>query len=116
MANSFDNIVGYSMKTEENLKLMYDKALVEAIKANNRENKVAIVKLRVSRERIRVQRDNARLSAKRATESKIKIAKVLIDMQLDGELKLTKQQIADKCSVTLQHIKNTYSAVKKERR
>ena len=102
--------------SNDNLKLMYDKALVEAIKANDRKNKVVIVGLRVKCERMRVQRDNSRLSSKRAFKSKIKVARVLINMQLDGELNLTKQQMADKCSVTLQHIKNTYSAINKERR
>tara|TARA_R110000803_G_scaffold95395_5_gene163400 strand:+ start:6970 stop:7281 length:312 start_codon:yes stop_codon:yes gene_type:complete len=102
--------------SNDNLKLMYDKALIEAVKANDIKNKVVIVKLRAKCEFMRVERDSARLSAKRAVEGKTKVAKVLINMQLDGELNLTKQQIADKCSVTLQHIKNTYSVINKERR
>ena len=156
--------------SNDNLKLMYDKALIEAVKANDRKNKVVIVKLRSKCEFMRSQRNNARRSAVRALavmdntkltydkalanavkvnndknkividalrlkfdktrmqintenrseqrnkERKDRVSKVLVNLQLDGELNLSRQQIADKCSLTLHHINKLFTTLKKERR
>jgi hypothetical protein len=149
-----------------NLKHMYDKALAEAIKANDRKNKVVIEALRVKCEEFRSQRNNAITSAstsrsakdkfkalhdkdrkifsktskdesiikelrakcetirneknsalrsaKRNQVSVAKVSTVVVKLQLDGELNLSRQQIADRCSVTLGHINKLFSTIKRE--
>ena len=101
------------MSDAVNLKSLYDKALKEAIKANDAKNKIVINALRVKCEKIRVQKFNSIRSARLAMSNKVTAAEILIGMRLDGELDLSNQQIADRCSVSLQHIKNTSSIINK---
>jgi hypothetical protein len=157
----------------DNLKYMYDKALVEAVNANDRKNKVVINALRVKCEKFRSERNNAITSAstsriakeklkglynellqivgktkkdnaeadknkalatelrtkcetirnerntalrgvKRNQISVAKVSTVVVKLQLDGELNLSRQQIADRCSVTLDHINKLFSKIKRE--
>ena len=150
----------------DNLKHMYDKALIEAVNANNRKNKVVIDALRVKCEGFRSERNNAITSAntsrsaknkfkalydearksvskaskdesiikelrakcesirneknsalrgtKRNEVSASKVSSVVVKLQLDGELNLSRQQIADRCSVTLDHINKLFSKIKRE--
>ena len=150
----------------DNLKRMYDKALVEAVNANDRKNKVVIEALRVKCEKFRSERNNAITSAatskaakdkfkalhdkarkifsktskdeliikelrakcesirnernsalrsiKRNKISVVKVSSVVVKLQLDGELNLSRQQIADRCSVTLDHINKLFSKIKRE--
>ena len=150
----------------DNLKHMYDKALVEAVNANDRKNKVVIDALRVKCEGFRSERNNAITSAntsrsaknkfkalydearksvskaskdesiikelrakcesirneknsalrgiKRNQVSAVKVSSVVVRLQLDGELNLSRQQIADRCSVTTSHINKLFSKIKRE--
>ena len=150
----------------DNLKHMYDKALVEAVNANDRKNKVVIDELRVKCEKFRSERNNAITSAgtsraakdkfktlcdeamkvvnktskdeliikelrakceairnernsalrsaKRNQVSLAKVSTVVVKLQLDGEINLSRQQIADRCSVTLDHINKLFSTIKRE--
>lgn len=152
---------------------MYDKALIEAVNANDRKNKVVIDALRVKCEKFRSERNNAKTSAdssrlardkakgmykdllnsttkakkitneankdkliikelrskceiirnerntairsiKRNKVSAAKVSTVVVRLQLDGELHLKRQQIADRCSVTLDHINKLFSTLKRE--
>ena len=161
------------MTNNGNLKYMYDKALVEAVNANDRKNKVVIEALRVKCEKLRSERNNAITSAatskvakkkfkglynellqitgktkkntaevdknkalvtelrakcesirnernsalrsiKRNQVSVAKVTTVVVKLQLDGELNLSRQQIADRCSVTLNHINKLFSKIKRE--
>ena len=104
------------MSDKKELKRLYDKALKEAIKANDASNKVIIDELRVKCEKLRVKNYNSSRSARRLLKHKTTTAKVLINMQLDGELNLSKQQISDRCCLSLQHIRNTFCKVEEERR
>ena len=97
-------------------KELYDRALKEAIKANNAKNKIVINKLRVKCEKIRVQKYSSIRVAKLAKQNKVNAAKILVTMKLDGELNLSLQQIADRCFVSLQHIRNTSYTIRKERK
>jgi len=97
------------------LKGSYEQALNNSIKARDDIHKLNIEELRGKYEKIRVQKYNAIRSAKRAIKHKTTIAKTLINMQLDGEINLSNQQIADRCFVDIQHIKNTMCTIKKAR-
>lgn len=104
------------MSDKEELKRLYDKALKEAIKANDASSKVIIDELKVKCEKLRVKNYNSSRSARRLLNHKTTTARVLINMQLNGELNLSKQQIADRCFVSFQHIKNIFSKIKDERK
>ena len=104
------------MSDKEELKRLYDKALKEAIKANDASNKVIIDELKVKCEKLRVKNYNSSRSARRLLKHKTTTVRILINMQLDGELSLSKQKIADRCFVSFQHIKNIFSKIKDERK
>ena len=93
--------------SEATQKELYDKALREAVKANDAKNKIVINKLRVKCEKIRVQKYSSIRVAKLAKQNKVNAAKILVTMKLDGELNLSMQQIASRCFVSLQHVRNT---------
>lgn len=104
------------MPTQEELKILYDKALKESVKANDDKNKIVIDELRVKIKKLRSQVRNSIRGEERLEKRKITIARALVNMQLDNEINITEQQIADRCSVTLQYIKNTFCIIKRKRR
>lgn len=102
--------------SEATQKELYDKALKEAIKANDAKNKIVINALRVKCEKIRVQKYSSIRVAKLAKQNKVNAAKILVTMKLDGELNLSLQQIADRCFISLQHVRNTSYEIRRNRK
>jgi hypothetical protein len=100
---------------KEELKRLYDKALKEAIKANDASNKVVIDELKVKVKKLKANIRNNIRGEKRLDKRKVTISRVLVDMQLDGEISISQKQIASRCSVSLQRIRNTFYTIRKER-
>jgi FKBP-type peptidyl-prolyl cis-trans isomerase (trigger factor) len=97
------------------LKRLYDKALKEAIKVNDEKNKVIIDELKVKVKKLKANIRNNIRGEKRLDKRKVTISRVLVDMQLDGDINISQTLIADRCSVSLQRIRNTFCTIRKER-
>tara|TARA_R110000850_G_scaffold125106_1_gene243312 strand:+ start:79 stop:402 length:324 start_codon:yes stop_codon:yes gene_type:complete len=103
------------MSDKLELKRLYDKALKEAIKVNDNKNKAVIDELRRSIKKLKQNNQNYIRGEKRLDKRKVTISRVLVDMQLDGDINISQTLIADRCSVSLQYIRNTFHIIKKER-
>ena len=103
------------MSEKLKLKRLYDKALDEAIKVNDNKNKVIIDELRAEIKKIKQNNQNYIRGEKRLDKRKFTISRVLVDMQLDGDININQALIADRCQVSLQYIRNTFHLIKKER-
>ena len=103
------------MSDKLELKRLYDKALKEAVKVNDEKNKVVIDELKANIKKLKKNNQNYIRGEKRLDKRKVTIARVLVDMQLDGEISISQKQIASRCSVSLQRIRNTFCTIRKER-
>jgi hypothetical protein len=97
------------------LKRLYDKALKEAVKVNNDKNKVVIDELRAEIKKLKTSIRNNIRGEKRLDKRKVTISRVLVDMQLGGDINISQKLIADRCSLSLQRIRNTFCTIRKER-
>lgn len=117
--NNAINSAGTSKAAKDKFKGLYNELLgsIGKAKKNNTEadkNKALVIELRAKCESIRNERNSALRSIKRNQISVAKVSTVVVKLQLDGELNLSRQQIADRCSVTLDHINKLFSKIKRE--